>query len=220
MIIQKYYGFSYIEGRNPEEIYIDILSKFAKSFICHRNGSLALKYWESEKDDEFIGPYKGINKIALWNTLNRMMCTNLIVICYLLDNGMEDEKFLKGYYSSISLEDIQLEKVLSKGVAETHIHSNAGINFIIIWQYLMNLNNLNNKGRENYLDELLVNGIRDNKEMSNLIKGEAILRLLMIKFLEYEEEPFYNWIERFKNYDIFNNDMLVYEMFYNMEKGG
>lgn len=217
MIIQKYYGFSYIEGRSPEEIYIDILSKFAKSFICHRNGSLALKYWESEKDDEFIGPYKGINKIALWNTLNRMMCTNLIVICYLLDNGMNDEKFLKGYYSSISLEDIQLEKVLSKGVAETHIHSNAGINFTITWQHLMNLNNLNDKGRKNYLDKLLVDGIRDNKEMSNLVKGEAILRLLMIKFLEYEEGPFYNWIEQFK--EDCSDDGLVYDIFYSMEEG-
>ena len=100
---------------------------------------MALKYWESENDDQFIGPYKGINKIALWNTLNRMMCTNLIAITYLLDNGMKEERFLSGYYSSIMLEDVQLEKILSKGEAETHIHKNVGINFTFSWTHLINL---------------------------------------------------------------------------------
>ena len=122
MIVEKYYSHSFIKGKSSNNIANEILSLLAKSFICHRNGRLALKYWESENDDQFIGPYKGINKIALWNTLNRMMCTNLIAITYLLDNGMKEERFLSGYYSSIMLEDVQLEKILSKGEAETHLH--------------------------------------------------------------------------------------------------
>ena len=37
------------------------------------------------------------------------------------------------------LEDLQLEQVLERGVAETHIHKRAAINFYINWQNLMNL---------------------------------------------------------------------------------
>ena len=206
MIIQKYYGFSYIEGRSPEEIYIDILSKFAKSFICHRNGSLALKYWESEKDDEFIGPYKGINKIALWNTLNRMMCTNLIAITYLLDNGMKEERFLSGYYSSIMLEDVQLEKILSKGEAETHLHKNAGINFTVSWTHLMNLGTVEN---EDYKEEYLINLCSKEKNINLLVAATAILRLMLVRFLQSQEESFNLYISEFKESHHKNDNKII-----------
>lgn len=199
MIIQKYYSHMHIQKYSSkkdinnisEKIYLDILSKFAKSFICHRNGNLALKYWESENDDNFIGPYKGINKIALWNSLNRMMCTDIIVITYLLDNKLNDEKYLNGYYSNIMIEDIQLEKVLSKGVAETHFHKNAGINFTISWAHLMNLSKITKK---DYEDIYLQNSIYGEESIQSTVGVMAIIRLLLVKFLFNQKKNFYEYI--------------------------
>lgn len=216
MIMQKYYNHSFIYEKSSEEIYISILSKFAKSFICHRNGRIALKYWESEKDDEFIGQYKGINKIALWNILNRMMCTNLIVICYLLDNKMEDKKFLEGYYSSITLEDMQLEKILAKGVSETHLHSNAAINFTISWTHIMNLNKAKKKEKD-YKNLVLVNAINSDEDMELLVPATAILRIVLVKYLENPYVNFYLYMKQFECGS--DEDKIVYDIIKTLESG-
>lgn len=194
MVVNKYYNYSSIKNVPSEESYIKILSKFAKSFICHRNGRIALKYWESQNDDEFIGPYKGINKIALWNSINRMMCTDIIVISYLLDNNMNQENYLGGYYSNIMLEDLQLEKVLSKGVAETHIHKNAGINFTVSWIHLMNLSTVT---KDDYREVYLHNDLYRKEEMQSVVGAIAILRLLLVSFLSCSKESFYSYIRHY-----------------------
>lgn len=196
MVVQKYFNHSFINGRTSEEVYLYLLSRFAKSFICHRNGRLALKYWESQNDEDFIGPYKGINKIALWNTLNRMICTDLIVITYLLDNGMTDVTCLKGYYTSIMLEDLQLEKILTKGVAETHIHKNAGINFSISWNCLMDLSIVKD---EHYKEYYIVNPLYQEEEMKLTIGVTSIMRLLMVHFLSLHGENFYQYLRKYND---------------------
>ena len=206
MIIEKYYSHSFIRGKSSNNIANEVLSLLAKSFICHRNGRLALKYWESENDDQFIGPYKGINKIALWNTLNRMMCTNLIALTYLLDNGMKEERFLSGYYSSIMLEDVQLEKILSKGEAETHIHKNAGINFTVSWTHLMNLGTVEN---DDYKEEYLVNLGSKEKNINLLVAATAILRLMLVRFLQSQEESFNLYISEFKESHHKNDNKII-----------
>lgn len=180
LVMEKYYGHSKIQGKSSCYIHLETLSLLAKSFVCHRNGRLALKYWESENDESFIGPYKGINKIALWNAMNRMMCIDVIVISYLLDNGMEEERYLNGFYSSIMLEDSQLEKILMKGVAETHIHKKAGIHFNISWQALMNLSIDSEK---HYSEMYLNNPILGKEDLQNIVASAALTRLLLVQFL-------------------------------------
>ena len=138
LLVEEYYGYAKIQNKNSNKIYLDLLSKLAKSFVCHRNGRLALKYWESSGEEDFLGPYKGINKVVLWNSFHRLISTDLIVVQYLLDNKMQSIDYLDGYYSAISLEDLQLEQILQKGVAETHLHMSAGIHFLLSWTNLMN----------------------------------------------------------------------------------
>lgn len=182
LLFDKFYsGIKLSKEQSSVKFYRNLLSKLAKSFICHRNGRIALKYWESDGEEDFIGPYRGLNKIALWNSLNRMLTTDLLVICYLLDNDMQDECYLNGYYSSIMLEDLQLEQILKKGVAETHIHKGAGINFYISWQQLMTLNGKTDKdfNKELFCNEI----IRSDYGLENYVKSMAILRLLMADFL-------------------------------------
>lgn len=167
------------------EFYMGLLSRLTKSFMCHRNGKIALKYWKSDGEEDFIGPYRGLNKIALWNSMNRMFTTDLLVIRYLLDNGMRDEAYLNGYYSSIMLEDLQLEQILKKGVAETHIHKSAGINFYISWIYLMKLSGKkNNEYKEHIFSDPV---IRKVNGFTYYVKAIAIIRVIIAYFVENNE---------------------------------
>lgn len=181
LLFNKFYTRNdLLSSGNINRFYMNFLSKMCKSLITHRNGRVALKYWESDGEEDFIGPYKGINKVALWNSLNRMFTTDLLVIRYLLDNDMKDEIFLSGYYSSIMLEDLQLEKILNKGLAETHIHKGAAINFYISWQQLMSFR----KKLASYKDDLFYdNIIGKNIGLKNYIGAMAIVRLLIADFL-------------------------------------
>jgi len=200
------------------EFYMNLLSKLSKSFICHRNGRIALKYWESDGEEDFLGPYRGLNKIALWNSMNRMFTTDLLVIRYLLDNGMSDETYLNGYYSSIMLEDLQLEQILKNGVAETHIHKGAAINFYISWIYLMKLGGKKNTEYKKYIFSDPV--IRKVDGFENYVKSMAIIRIIMAYFVQNESEnAFLNkYIEEvFKeSNDIRDRSIydLVYQIFY------
>lgn len=119
-----------------------------------------------------------------------MFTTDLLVVKYLLDNDMKEEIYLNGYYSSIMLEDLQLEQVLKKGVAETHIHKSAGINFYISWQYLMTLTN---KTYKSYKEELFVDDvIGKSYGLEYYVITMAIVRVIMTCFLIYYNEGSFN----------------------------
>ncbi|WLG16687.1 hypothetical protein [Bacillus cereus] len=143
LLIKKYYypNSNLIKenlfGNNASLFYMNLLNELSRVFITHRNGKIALKYWESAEEENLLGPYQGIYKVALWNSLNRIFTTDILVIIYLLDNGMEDERYLKGYHSHVSLEDIELNQILQKGMSETHMHFSAGGHFTLNWQALM-----------------------------------------------------------------------------------
>jgi adenosine deaminase len=177
---------SFVTYSNISSYYMRHLSKLSKIFLTHRNGKVSLKYWKTNDEDELLGPYSGIYKIVLWNSMNRMFTTDLLVMQYLLDNNMEDEYYLLGYHSVVDIQDIQLEQVLSQGIAETHIHMNAGGDFIVIWQDLMSLctdkNSERYKKKEKMQDWDKVIG--KNFGLKSYIKAMAILRILLAYFLK------------------------------------
>ncbi|KEI07626.1 hypothetical protein G8S49_09795 [Clostridium botulinum C] len=185
LLFDKFYPKEELNNykNNISKFYMKVLSKLAKSFISHRDGKIVFKYWKSDGEEDYIGPYSGINKIAFWNYLNRIFTTDLLVVRYLLDNGMEDERNLEGFTSTIMLADSQLELALKKGVAETHIHKNAAINFYISWQDLMNLKG---KSKSNYTKKILSSNIfYDEINLVPYILSISIVRFIMASFLQY-----------------------------------
>ena len=229
LLFEKFYPrLELNKSKNIYEYYMNVLSKLSKSFICHRNGKIAFKYWVSEGEEEFIGPYSGINKIAFWNSLNRIFTTDLLVCKYLIDNEMYEERFLEGYYSTIMLEDIQLEQVLKKGVAETHIHRNASINFYISWQNIMDLTG---KNKSFFKEELFSNEILGKKiGLQNYVQGIAICRLIMAYFLKteannitFDKYVFENYKKgnewQNKNYKESNDWEKIYNLLQDIEEG-
>lgn len=186
---------------NVSSFYMYHLSKLSRIFLTHRNGKVALKYWKTDDEDELLGPYSGIYKIALWNSMNRMFTTDLLVMQYLLDNGMEDEYYLLGYHSLVDIQDLQLEQVLSQGVAETHIHMNAGGDFIVTWQDLMSLST--DKDSERYKKKEKMQDwdkvIGKNFGLKSYIKAMAILRILLAYFIKMKSKM---------------NENITFELFY------
>lgn len=191
----------FITYNNVSKFYMDHLSSVSKIFLTHRNGKIALKYWKTNDEDELLGPYSGIYKIALWNSMNRMFTTDLLVMQYLLDNEMDEEYYLLGYHSLVDIQDLQLEQVLSQGVAETHIHLNAGGDFIVIWQDLMSLainkDSYRYKKKEKMQDWDKIIG--KSFGLKSYIKAMAILRILLAYFLKIKA---------------INNEETTFELFY------
>ncbi|WP_068775950.1 hypothetical protein [Paenibacillus sp. FJAT-26967] len=146
LLAEKFYSYRSVtewteRGAQPERFYMQRLKELSRLFLTHRNGKVALKYWESTDEKQnansMFSAYRGIYKVALWNSLNRMMCTDLMVMIYLLSNGLEDEHVLGAYHALVYLPDTQLERVLDKGVAETHLHLSASGQFSLNWQQIM-----------------------------------------------------------------------------------
>ncbi|QTL51424.1 hypothetical protein [Priestia aryabhattai] len=191
LLSKKYYfpDSSLVKGisneKNTSLLYLNLLNELSRVFITHRNGKISLKYWESIEEENLLGPYKGIYKVALWNSLNRIFTTDILVIIYLLDNGMEDERYLKGYHSHVSLEDIELSQILQKGISETHMHFSAGGHFTLNWQTLMSPTRkyISQSAERDFLYTNELIGADFNLYKYTL--AVASLRLLMGNFLKY-----------------------------------
>ncbi|QZY54495.1 hypothetical protein [Crassaminicella profunda] len=160
------------------DIYcLELLKKFSRTFIAHRDGRLVFKYWETE-NNKYFKVYKGISKVLLWNSLNRYFTTDILGVLYLLDNDKKQEEYLEGYYSRVALEDMQLESILKKGTAETHLHVSASTDFYTSWKNLMNLYNDEPKA-------LRYHEVIGSKKytLGKYFKVASILRMIMACFL-------------------------------------
>ncbi len=155
------------------DFYFKHLAKIASSFLTHRDGRLVLKYWHSEQD-EIIKSYTGLEKITLWHSMNKSINTELFSLIYLIYNGYTDACNLRAVLPIVPIEDSQLERVLSEGMAETHLHINAGGHFKVLWSDEMSLN----KRRE--MDDF---ELWDGTNFTPHIRAASYLRILLSLFL-------------------------------------
>lgn len=180
LLIKKYYSKEVYKEYELKELYfIDRISELANEFISTRDDRFILKYWTCE-DSKLLGEYNNINRIAMWNTLSREIVVDNIVFQYLLNKRMRSNRYLSKYHSLVHIEDLQLQQILSKGVAETHLHINAGINFEIKWMELMSSDfaklGLKNINMASY-------GEISNEEATYMIKQASIIRILLSNFI-------------------------------------
>lgn len=183
LLLKKYYSKDkqLLCNQKIKELYfIDRIYELARIFLSTRNGNFILKYWGSESG-ELLGAYNNINKIAMWNSFSRELNIDNLVYQYLVHLDMNDDRYLKKYKSIVHIEDLQLENVLSKGVAETHLHINAGISFEVKWHNLMNsdVEKLNFKGTN-----IISYGTLSEEVVKRYVKVAAILRIILAYYLE------------------------------------
>lgn len=196
LLIEKYYPLKMIENYNTHTIYMNQLNKITRCFICHRDGKIFLKYWSNSSDRDLFEAFDGYRKIELWNSFSRQFCMDILVINYLLDNNMKDTRYLAGYYWLVNIADLQLDNLLNRGVAENHIHINAGIYFSNIWERLMQLDS-SDVEKHPLLQE------NEMKQHVEVVYMASIFRIFSAKYFQEKSEGdsgFSNYIKS-KNKD-------------------
>lgn len=202
LIFEKYYP-CFEDGKiSSERRCLNLLKKISQSFLTHRDGEISFKYWSSEKD--IFQSCEGVEKVLIWNSLNRTIPTDILGVLFLKDNGFRELENLDGFYSNIKLEDKQLCSILKKGISETHLHASASTDFYNSWKNLMDLTNTESLKNIQLFDKVLGDEI-DLKKYRVLA---AIYRLFMGIYLverfnlSEEEQSFENYFQRERG-DIF-----------------
>lgn len=176
LIFEKAYPESQTgKSGDAYKYYINLLEKFANSFLTHRDGEVTFKYWESEKD--YFESYKNVEKILLWSSLNRMIPTDILIPCFLLKNKLFEIQNLEGISPNLQLGDKQLESILKKGLSETHLHASASIDFYISWSIMMSQEN-------NTFIHLKNQVLGINTNLEKYLEISKITRILLMKYLE------------------------------------
>lgn len=172
-----------VEASTDIETLLVHYNDIAGELLEVHSGALSIKHTDGKKEP--VLPYKGFDRVIVWNHLKRRVCTDFFVINYLVQNGYSIA-FLNNYYGSIVLEDQQLSKILSKGIAETHLHFSAATDFTMFWENLMLLRPFNSRSPERKsrpIEDLFKFFEIPLPAVDNQIKGLAILRMLVVVYL-------------------------------------
>lgn len=162
-----------------EPFYLKNLYKIAKSLLTFRDGKIAIRTWINENDSDELFHYPNVfDKVEIWNLLSRMMSVDVLIAAFFVEANLKEIHYLYNQTGGISLADKTLEKILKKGLAETHMHFTAGTDFMHIWQNEMDITEWEKRTLEN---EKCQTYIQDGTFVL------AIYRILWAEYLEYAE---------------------------------
>jgi hypothetical protein len=137
--VSKYLN-RYPESSMPENgvycYYIKNLFKLANSFLTFRDGVIAIRTWKNKYSPAFkediLGVSRAFDKVEMWNSLSRIMVPDVLISAFFVLSDL-DMQYLYQQTGTISLADKLLWEILKKGVAETHLHMNAGFDYNSLW---------------------------------------------------------------------------------------
>ena len=180
------------QGNNSDPIentalfYLERMRRAAMSLLTYRDGILAIRTWNNGEADLFGSPHV-FDKVEIWNMLNSYISPDLLMAFFMVECGLGEEA-LHGQKPYISLADKLLVKVLRKGMAENHLHFNAGFDYEAVWLNMMNLWSC-----------LRFRLSKDIFELQDDLEAEAALYRLMIAvfFTEKPKVLFRLWTEAF-----------------------
>lgn len=168
--------------------YMERMRQIALSLLTYRDGVLAIRTWNNRENNvqkDLFCLNHVFDKVEIWNMLNVYVSPDLFMALFIVESGLGDEA-LYGQKSYVSLPDKLLVKVLQKGLAENHLHFNAGLDYEAIWLNKVNLWNW--IFSNTYISE--------NSEIQNI--EAALFRLLCAIFLSAApSESFLIWAEKF-----------------------
>ena len=128
-------GIPYPYEDNITLFYFKNLQRIAESLLTYRDGVIAIRNWNNQAgvlgDDIFFTNHT-FHKVEIWNILSRRMVTDLLIVIFAVDSGYS-KAVLYEQKPQISLADKLLIKCLERGMAENHLHFNAGFDYESIW---------------------------------------------------------------------------------------
>ena len=116
------------------KFYIQHILDIARTFLTFRDGMVSLRSW-SKESDPFLFDYDDFEKIELWNHISRNAMSDLFIAACFVNFGITNMSYLYNVPNLVYLADMPLIKLLKKGVAETHMHTNAGLSYQDLWRY-------------------------------------------------------------------------------------
>ncbi len=122
--------------------YLKKASDIAGAMLTYRDGVAALRTWKTETGPDILsktllGNLSAFDKVEVWSLMIRFVVPDLFLVLFARSCGLGRE----AYYEQkpmISLADKLLVKCLQKGVAENHLHFNAGFDYVEVWISRMN----------------------------------------------------------------------------------
>lgn len=149
MLLDSFYpGYKLINyyeenGFGLGKFYIQHILDIAQTFITFRDGVVASRSWSerlwSTKEEHLLNGYDGLQKIELWNNISRTVPMDIFIAAAYINFGVDDTDFLINVPNLVSLADVPLNKILKKGVAETHLHLNVGYSYSFLWRNIVGL---------------------------------------------------------------------------------
>lgn len=217
-----------------DEFYIKYILNIARVFITFRDGSIAIRNW-SKVTDPFLNNYSEYEKIDLWNNITRTVTTDLFIAAtYVNFNIGKDNIF--NVPNLISLADMPLRVLLNRGIAETHMHANAGISYERVWRKQMQFYTTSEKMNASwqielwfctffrYYSAMFINYKNDDTNFEKFIFKELNEEKKCEWFINYLQgkEPVLNYV-RLNNFCVLNeistekeiaDTDILYEKFY------
>lgn len=132
------------DGRESivSQYYIKRLFHLAVSLLTFRDGRIAVRTWLNDADEEgygdLFGGHDAFDKVEIWNTMSRLMVPDVVIAAFFIEAGLTDRMYLYNQNGGIFLADKTLDKVLQRGIAETHMHFNVGLEYTVLWRYVTN----------------------------------------------------------------------------------
>jgi len=189
-----------------EGYYIQTLLRLATEFITLRDGKVSIKLWDSvnsSKNGREVFPHSsGLYKVELWSEISRVITPDVLIAGYFVQCGIRDPRYLKDLPDNIALSDTLLTRVNSKGVAETHLHLSAGMNYLSVWEAVTDpaaLRTTPIKRKSSYQKHQ----VEEQRANRNLLVA-GWLRLMIAKYLQasqaaksfYDMPEYYTRLER------------------------
>lgn len=168
-----------------DSYYFKKLFAISRSLVTLRNGRIAIRMWVNDTKDELFNEFSGLSKLEIWSTLARIVTPDVFIAAYFVDARLDNINYLSNVSDNLFLCDIPLAKILEKGIAETHLHMNAGMSYLSLWENVSDFTRLNVPKSERKMksEHFLKKEFRDFPTL--FLAG--LLRLLMADYMQKQE---------------------------------
>lgn len=175
------------ERENAATFYLERMRRIASSLLTYRDGILAIRTWNNRTDTGATDIFHAnhvFDKVEIWNILSSYVSPDFFMTLFIVECELGEEA-LYAQKAYISLPDKLLSKVLKKGMAENHLHFNAGFDYETVWLNKMNLWNYFSTDEK-----------RDEKERLDM--EAALFRLLAVIFFSEDcTDVFIPWTQKY-----------------------
>ena len=191
-LLELFYGdvamLECAESGNADALYIKRILEISDSFVTLRDGRPSLRTWINPDREDLFHPYAGLHKAELWNMLVRLSTPDLWISAYFEHAGLTDIEYLNNLTDDLRLADIVLNKCLEKGMAETHTHFNASLNYQMLWVLVSDVTQIRYESSDR----------KENIKQLSLVLTGGLLRLFLAYYAMHREknEDFLSCCER------------------------